>query len=75
MDRLIGGLAVGTGATFVAVTLASIPAYLTHIVVMLMRIFNGSSDDAAWSVAVLIGGALIAPIGVVHGWLIWFGLA
>jgi hypothetical protein len=48
-----------------ALILSSIAAWVTHVVHTLI---NGE-----WGF--LIAGAILAPIGVIHGWLIWFGIA
>ena len=57
----------GVGCLLAAFTMIilSIPAWITHIIYCLRN------DE--WGF--LIAGAIVAPIGVIHGWLIWFGLA
>lgn len=45
--------------------IANFAAWITHVVHTLT---NGE-----WGF--LIAGAILAPIGMVHGWLIWFGIA
>ena len=44
---------------------ASFPAWLTHVIVCI--------QEELWGF--LIAGALLAPIGIIHGFMIWFGLA
>jgi hypothetical protein len=43
---------------------AAIVAWITHVVVCI--------QNAAW--ALLVIGALIFPIGVIHGFMIWLGI-
>ncbi len=38
--------------------------WLTHIIVTIQA--------ASWGL--LIAGAIMAPIGIIHGWGIWFGI-
>ena len=45
--------------------LASIGGWLTHVIYCL--------SNQMWGF--LIAGAIAAPIGVIHGWMIWLGLA
>ena len=52
-----------TGLIIMIISL--IPAWITHIVV--------SIQEEAWGF--LIAGAIAFPVGIIHGWLIWFGLA
>lgn len=49
-----------------------VPAYFTHIVVMLLNIFDGKGHALA-EVAVLLIGIVFAPVGIIHGWMIWLG--
>lgn len=44
--------------------LLSVPAWITHIVVCI--------QDEKW--LFLIAGAIMAPIAVIHGWGVWFGV-
>ena len=44
--------------------LALIGAWLTHVVVTI--------QTASW--VLLVVGAFIPPIGIIHGFMIWFGL-
>jgi len=50
--------------TSIALFLLSLGAWLTHIITCIVR--------EEW--LLLLGGALMAPIGVVHGVGIWFGV-
>lgn len=67
MDKLVVGIIV----TFAVLAL---PAWVTHCATQIARLADGSGD-AFWNAIVLVLGAIFAPIGVIHGWLIWFGLA
>lgn len=55
---------IGCLFPFVAIALATVPAWLTHIYVCF--------TTEAWGF--LIAGAIFAPIGVIHGFGIWFGV-
>lgn len=64
-------LSRGQGATvgvvflgFIALILTSIAAWVTHVIVCI--------QTASW--VLLVVGAFIAPVGVVHGIGSWFGL-
>lgn len=48
-----------------SLALVSLAAWLTHVVVCLK----------AGSWGFLIAGAIFAPVGVIHGIMIWFGAA
>lgn len=50
--------------TVLIITLLSFPAWLTHVIYCF--------KTEAWGF--LIAGAIAAPIGVIHGWLIWLGI-
>lgn len=57
--------AIGFIFLWVSLVISSIAAWITHIVHTL--------SNGEWGF--LIAGAIFAPIGVIHGWLIWLGLA
>jgi hypothetical protein len=46
------------------IILSTIPAWFTHVIVCI--------QDEKW--LFLIAGAIMAPIAVIHGWGVWFGL-
>lgn len=48
---------------WVLLAILSVAAWLTHVIVCL--------KTAAWGF--LIAGAIVAPVGVIHGVGIWFG--
>lgn len=60
--------AIGGGIAFILFWIvffvANFAAWITHIVVCL--------TDEKWGF--LIAGAIMFPIAVVHGWLVWFGI-
>lgn len=60
MNKLLAGLGLG----WMAIVLTCIAAWLTHIVVCIKA--------STW--LLLIAGAILAPIGVVHGIGVWFGV-
>lgn len=55
----------GCLAVTILLALSAIPAWITHVVTCI--------QEEAWGF--LIAGAILAPIAVIHGWMIWFGLA
>lgn len=61
MDTPLTGAALAL--SIFALVIASIAAWATHVIVCL--------QTANW--AFLIAGAIMAPIGIVHGFGIWFG--
>lgn len=60
MNKLLAGLGLG----YLALVITSIAAWITHVVVCI--------KTASW--LFLIAGAILAPIGVVHGIGVWFGI-
>lgn len=62
---LIERSGLGCMVMTILIVLSSLPAWVTHVVYCLR--------EEAWGF--LIAGAILAPIGVIHGWMIWFGLA
>lgn len=53
------------GLIFIVVYIASFIAWVTHIVVCI--------KTASW--ALLFFGAIIFPVGIIHGIMVWFGAA
>ena len=43
--------------------LTALPAWVTHVIVCI--------SDERW--IFLLAGAICAPVGVIHGWGVWFG--
>lgn len=60
-DEKIGG---GCLLAFLLMWLVAIAGWITHIVVCI--------QNEAW--LLLIAGAIAAPIGIIHGIGIWFGV-
>lgn len=54
----------GLGLVWIAFWIACIAAWITHIITCIQT----------EQYLLLIAGGLIAPIGVVHGWGLWFGI-
>lgn len=52
------------GLGYVALVLASLAAWVTHVIVCIKA--------SAW--ILLLFGCLVAPVGVVHGFGIWLGV-
>jgi len=61
MNPFVG---LGCALPFVILALSSIPAWFTHVYVCFTTEAYGF----------LIAGAIFAPVAVVHGWGIWFGV-
>lgn len=59
----MGKLMAGLGLGYLAIVLACIAAWFTHVIVCIKA--------ASW--LFLIAGAIFAPVGVVHGIGVWFG--
>lgn len=57
-------LPLGCALPFLAIALSTIPAWFTHVYVCFTQ--------EQWGY--LIAGAIMAPVAVVHGWGIWFGV-
>lgn len=57
------GLSLGCMAAFFFLLLSCFPAWITHVL--------NTIQDEQW--VLLVVGALFWPVGVVHGWGIWFG--
>lgn len=57
----MSGTGIFASFLFVIVVFAG---WLTHIVVTIQA--------ASWGL--LIAGAIMAPVGIIHGWGIWFGI-
>ena len=57
-------LAIGVGLAYIGVVLLLIAGWLTHVIVTI--------QTANW--ILLLAGAILFPIGIIHGWGLWFGL-
>jgi len=57
-------LSAGAVVSMIAFALASLAALITHVVVCIKA--------ATWGL--LIAGAILPPIGVIHGVGVWFGV-
>lgn len=55
----------GVVVLYAFLVLSSTAAWVTHVV--------ATVSAGAW--LLLIIGTLVAPIGVIHGWMVWFGAA
>jgi hypothetical protein len=60
MGKLLAGLGLG----YIAVFFACVAAWITHVVVCIKA--------ASW--IFLLAGAIFAPVGVIHGIGVWFGV-
>lgn len=66
------GFTLGGGAIvlWVLLVLSAIPAYVTHLIWVLS---NLNADNAVTIIVFGLFAAIVAFVGVVHGWSIWFG--
>lgn len=66
------GNGIGAIVGALALLAATLGAWLTHIIVAI----NALVSDAAVSVGygfLLVAGAIIPPVGMIHGWGVWIG--
>ena len=63
MPRL-RNIAAGAGIAYLLFVVLLIAGWLTHIIVTI--------QTAKW--ILLLAGAILFPIGIIHGWGLWFGL-
>jgi len=54
----------GISAVWIVLWIACIAAWITHVITCI--------QTEQW--VLLIVGALLAPIGVIHGWGLWLGI-
>lgn len=54
----------GCGFVFLTLILCLIPAWITHVIYTI--------SHELW--VLLVVGALVPPVGIVHGFMVWFGL-
>lgn len=59
-----GGMAAAAGAAGVAVSFSLVAAWITHVIVCIKA--------SAW--ILLLFGCIVAPVGVIHGFGVWFGV-
>lgn len=62
-DRVAGGSIFGCLGVSIITSLLVIAAWVTHVV----------SCIKAGAILLLVVGAVFAPVGVIHGIMIWFG--
>lgn len=63
-DDRQGVAVISIGLAYIALLLAIVAAWVTHVVVCIQH--------AAW--ILLLFGCLVAPAGVVHGFGVWLGV-
>lgn len=56
-------VAAGVGIAYIIFVLLLIAGWLTHVIVTI--------QTAKW--ILLLAGAILFPIGIIHGWGLWFG--
>ena len=57
-------LPFGCAIALIVLAISAIPAWITHVIVCI--------KDETW--VFLLAGAIFAPVGVIHGWGVWFGV-
>lgn len=60
------------GIMMVIVALSSIPAYITHFIWMITTMMATDPAATGGQMVLAILGVLAPPVGVVHGWILWF---
>jgi len=68
VDKL-GALMVGVGITFF---ISAIAAWGTHIIVAIQALVGTETVSVGYGVLLAVG-AFMPPVGVIHGYGIWFG--
>lgn len=59
------------GLFSIFVVISSIAAWLTHVIWSIKLLMAATTP--LWNQVVLaVIGALFAPVGVIHGWILWF---
>lgn len=71
MIKRIAALIVGLGVIGQLLSLAALAAWITHVV-WWIRLAMNEQLDTAGEFALAIIGTLFAPIGVIHGIILWF---
>ena len=56
-----------------AAWVSSIAAYITHIL-WGIKLLSAAVNPATGQIVLGVLGAVIPPVGVLHGWLLWFGV-
>lgn len=54
----------GCGILTIFLIISCIPAWITHVITTI--------QNEQW--VLLVVGAIVAPVGIVHGWGIWLGI-
>ncbi|RWI35494.1 hypothetical protein [Mesorhizobium sp.] len=64
MNTAVALLMIGTWLAGIAAVIASVAAWITHVVVCI--------KTASW--ILLLFGCVVAPVGVIHGVGVWLGV-
>ena len=64
--------AIGLAGIIGAFIVSSIAAYCTHLVWVIGKLAGDGGVTIGQGILGL-AGAVVPPVGVVHGWMIWFG--
>jgi hypothetical protein len=70
MKRRENNMKIFGALTVIAIAFGGVAAWITHIVTCITLLMAGGS---AGVIVLFIIGLLCAPVGVVHGIMIWFG--
>lgn len=61
------------GFGFIALLIiSSIAAWVTHIIVAIGALVGGTSVSIGYGILLAVG-VFMPPVGVIHGWGVWFG--
>jgi len=71
MDKGITAI-FGVSGTFLVIGLSALAGWLTHIAVAISALVGDGPVALGYGILLAVG-AFMPPVGVVHGWGIWFG--
>jgi len=69
ITQIIGNI-VGI-ALIAGVVIGTVGAYITHVIWWLQLAMSGQMDTNG-EVVIAVLGTLVPPIGMIHGWMVWF---
>ena len=68
----MNNMGLTTALLILSAAISSFAAWITHIVFCISAI-TSAGGNVLGGVAMLLFGVLVPPLGVIHGWMIWFG--
>ena len=70
--RFLEGLGAAGVIAFFLLILSAIPAYITHFIWMITTMMATDPAATGGQMVLAILGVVAPPVGVVHGWILWF---